>query len=165
MVFNWCKGHEQTLSKPPPPLNFFIPLKAVSCAHFVSVFSLFFPCLVSFLSPILSLSCPCLFLVLTLTCHCLVPVLSLTRYSSSPPGTWSSTLKPWVLFSLVSVLWSVFKYVYLCFIRITEYMIQYSHDIWLARVCIQTGERWLFQILEFSGPGPGWSMPGPRAWQ
>ena len=36
----------------PTPLNFFIPLKAVSCAHLVSVWSLSFTCLV--------LSCPSL---------------------------------------------------------------------------------------------------------
>ena len=60
--------------------------------------------LLTLLCPPPSISCPSLVPISSLSCPYLVPVLSLTCYPS-PPETWSSTLKPWVLLRIFAIFW------------------------------------------------------------
>ena len=115
---NWCKldyltthpdkdRHYNHFLHPhhhPPPLNFLKALKINYLVNFTC--PLPFPYLPS-LHPLLtllcpppSISCPSLVPISSLSCPYLVPVLSLNCYPS-PPETWSSTLKPWVLYNYI----------------------------------------------------------------
>ena len=79
-----------SLISPPHSLNLLNPIHqpTLSPPHFL-------PYPLAYLVPVSSLSCPYLAPVLSLSRPCLVLYLL-----PLPPETWSSTLKPWVLFFL-----------------------------------------------------------------